>query len=207
MFVSVSTDEARDISYQAFSRLPQASLVIVDIVENRGRYFGARLATNDYIGHVHTKQSVYILGKMDGWREYLFRQLLGSEDQVRRICAMFQGDLNTGIICPQNYEHLPYRGNTWLSNKALGFEMCWRMGITDVPEGYFDCPAGSMFWARSRAIQALFSAGIKLTDFPVEAGHAGGSLAHCVERLLVLVARHAGYKPLILRDPSCYSGP
>lgn len=100
-----------------------------------------------------------------------------------------------------------YRGNTRLSNNASGFEMYWRMGITDVPEGYFDYPAGPMFWARRKAIQALFSAGIKLTDFPVEAGHADGSLAHCVERLLVLVAKHSGYKSLILRDPSCYSGP
>lgn len=40
--------------------------------------FGARLGTNDHIGHVHTKKSVYTRGKMDGWREYLFRQLLGS---------------------------------------------------------------------------------------------------------------------------------
>jgi lipopolysaccharide biosynthesis protein len=49
LFVSVSTDEARDICYQAFSRLPQASRIIVDVVENRDRdmtsmvcYFGAR---------------------------------------------------------------------------------------------------------------------------------------------------------------------
>ena len=208
LFVSVSTDEARDICYQAFSKLPQARRVIVDVVENRGRdiapmvcHFGARLATYDYICHLHTKKSVYTQGKMDGWREYLFHQLLGSEDQVRRIFSMFQSNPNAGIIYPQNYEHLPYWGNTWLSNRALGSQMCRQMGITDMPEGYFDYPAGSMFWARSKAIHNLFSAGIKLTDFPVEAGQADGSLAHCVERLLALVARHAGYAPLILRDP------
>jgi FMN phosphatase YigB (HAD superfamily)/glycosyltransferase involved in cell wall biosynthesis len=208
LFVSVSTDEAREICHQVFSKLPQASRVIVDVVENRGRdiapmvcHFGARLATYDYICHLHTKKSVYTQGRMADWREYLFRQLLGSEVQVRRIFSMFQGDPNAGIIYPQNYEYLPYWGNTWLSNRALGYQMCRRMGIADVPEGYFDYPAGSMFWARSKALQNLFSAGIKLTDFPSEVGQTDGSLAHCVERLLVLVAKHAGYKPLILADP------
>ncbi len=205
--VSVSTNEARDLCDRVFSRLPQAGRVIVDVVENRGRdiapmlcHFGARLATYDYVCHVHTKKSVYTHGKMAGWREYLFRQLLGSEDQVRRIFSMFRDDPTVGIIYPQNYEHLPYWGNTWLSNRALGARMCRQMGINDVPEGYFDYPAGSMFWARSQAIQHLFSADIRLTDFPQEAGQTDGSLAHCVERLLVLAATHAGYKPFILAD-------
>jgi FMN phosphatase YigB (HAD superfamily) len=208
LFVSVSTDEARDLCNRAFSRLPQAGCVIVDVVENRGRdiapmicHFGARLATYDYVCHVHTKKSVYTQGRMASWREYLFRQLLGSEDQVRRIFSIFEKNPSAGIIYPQNYEHLPYWGNTWLSNRVLGSQMCRQIGIKDVPEGYFDYPAGSMFWARSKAIQDLLSADIRLTDFPQEAGQTDGSLAHCVERLLVLVAKHTGYKPLILADP------
>lgn len=208
LFVSVSTEEARDICDRVFSQLPQAGRVTVDLVENRGRdiapmiyHFGARLATYDYICHVHTKKSVYSQGRMAGWREYLFRQLLGSEDQVRRIFSMFESNPSAGIIYAQNYEHLPYWGNTWLSNRVLGSQMCRQMGINDVPEGYFDYPAGSMFWARSKAIQNLFSADIRLADFPQEAGQTDGSLAHCVERLLVLVAKHAGYTPLILADP------
>uniref|UniRef100_UPI00307615BA rhamnan synthesis F family protein n=1 Tax=Candidatus Methylomirabilis sp. TaxID=2032687 RepID=UPI00307615BA len=208
LFISVSTDGARETCYQAFSELPRAGRVVVDVVVNRGRdiapmvcHFGATLATYDYICHVHTKKSVYTQGRMDGWREYLFRQLLGSEDQVRRIFSIFEKDPGAGIVYPQNYEHLPYWGNTWLSNRALGSRMCRQIGITDVPEGYFDYPAGSMFWARSKAIQKLFSADIQLTDFPEEAGQTDGSLAHCVERLLVLAVKQAGYKPLILADP------
>jgi FMN phosphatase YigB (HAD superfamily) len=208
LFVSVSNDEARDICHQAFAGLPQARRVIVDVVANRGRdiapmicHFGSRLATYDYICHLHTKKSMYAQGKMDGWLEYLLRQLMGSEDQVRRIFSMFQSDPRAGIIYPQNYEYLPYWGNTWLSNRTLGSQLCRQMGITDVPEGYFDYPAGSMFWARSEAIHNLFSANIRLTDFSEEAGQTDGSLAHCIERLLVLSARHAGYKPFILADP------
>lgn len=207
LFISVSTDEARDACRQAFSGLAQSGRVVVDVVPNRGRdiapmvcHFGARLATYDYICHLHTKKSAYTRGGMDGWREYLFRQLLGSEDQVRRIVSIFEKDQDAGIVYPQNYEHLPYWGNTWLSNRTLGSRMCRQMGITDMPEGYFDYPAGSMFWARSKAIQSLFSVDIQLTDFPEEAGQTDGSLAHCVERLLVLAVKHAGCKPLILAD-------
>lgn len=208
LFVSVSTDEARDSCCRAFSGLPRVGRVTVDVVENRGRdiaplicHFGAGLATYDYICHVHTKKSVYAQGRMNGWREYLFRQLLGTEDQIRRIFSVFEKDRGAGIIYPQNYAHLPYWGNTWLSNRALGFRMCRQMGITDMPDGYFDYPAGSMFWARGTAIQHLFSAGIRPTDFPEETGQTDGSLAHCIERLLALVVKHAGYKPLILQDP------
>lgn len=212
LFVSVPTDEAHDICYQAFSKLPQVSRVIVDVVENRGRdiapmvcHFGAQLAKYDYFCHIHTKKSIYTQGRMVGWREYLFRQLLGSEDQVRRIFSLLLNNPDAGIIYPQNYEHLPYWGNTWLSNRALGSRMCRQMGIKDVPEGYFDYPSGSMFWARSKAIQNLFSAGIKLADFPPEAGQTDGTLSHCIERLLPLAAKQAGYTPLILRDPFCPS--
>jgi FMN phosphatase YigB (HAD superfamily) len=106
------------------------------------------------------------------------------------------------MIYPQNYEHLPYWGNTWLANRALGMRMCRQMGITNAPEGYFDYPAGSMFWARGKAMQDLFSAGIRLTDFPQETGQTDGSLAHCVERLLALAAKHAGYTSCILADPA-----
>ena len=139
------------------------------------------------------------------WREYLFRQLLGSKDQVRRIFSLLINNPDTGIIYPQNYEHLPYWGNTWLSNRASGSRMCRQLGIEDMPEGYFDYPAGSMFWARSKAIQNLFSIGIVLADFSPEAGQTDGTLSHCIERLLPLVAKQAGYTTLILRDPFCPS--
>jgi glycosyltransferase involved in cell wall biosynthesis len=212
LFVSVPTDGARDICYQVFSKLPRVSRVIVDVVENRGRdiapmvcHFGAQLAKYVYFCHIHTKKSIYTQGRMVGWREYIFRQLLGSEDQVRRIFSLLLNNPDAGIIYPQNYEHFPYWGNTWLSNRALGSRMCRQMEIKDVPEGYFDYPAGSMFWARSKAIQNLFSAGIKLADFPPEAGQTDGTMSHCIERLLPLAAKQAGYTPLILRDPFCPS--
>jgi len=212
LFVSVPTDEACDICYQAFSKLPRVSRVKVDVVENRGRdiapmvcHFGAQLAQYDYFCHMHTKKSLYTQGRMVGWREYLFRQLLGNEDQVRRIFSLLVKNQDAGIIYPQNYEHLPYWGNTWLSNRASGSRLCRQMGIKEMPEGYFDYPAGSMFWARSKAIQNLFSSGIVLADFSPEAGQTDGTLSHCVERLLPLVAKQTGYTTLILRDPFCPS--
>src|SRR5690606_18313287 len=89
---------------------------------------------------------------------------------------------------------------TWLSNKALGQRLCRKLGIASAPSGYFDFPAGSMFWAQPKAIQPLFNAGFNIEDFPEEAGQNDATLAHSIERVFALVARQSGFNINILKD-------
>lgn len=209
LFISTTHEQAQFTCEQIFGRLRSVKRLEVRIAPNRGRdiapffcLFGAELANYDFLAHIHTKKSLHADGCMAGWREYLLRQLLGSEDQVRRIFALFKTDLNLGMVYPQSYRQFPYWGNTWLSNKPLGREWCRRLKIKEMPESYFDYPAGSMFWARTAGLRALFDAGITLTDFPEEAGQNDGTFAHCIERLLALVTRQAGLQVGILSDES-----
>lgn len=207
LFISTPHREAQAACEQAFIGLRRAQRVDVRLVANRGRdmapmvcIFNRDLAEYDIVAHVHTKKSLYTRGRLAGWRGYLLSQLIGSEDQVRRIFALFKNDNGIGIVYPQNFHRFPYWGNTWLSNRKQGKEWCRRLGIKGMPEGYFDYPAGSMFWARAAAIRGILEAGIVLEDFPEEAGQTDGTLAHCLERVLVLAARHAGFQAAILRD-------
>jgi FMN phosphatase YigB (HAD superfamily) len=207
LFVSTPHCEAQAACEHAFTGLSRAHQVVVRLVANRGRdmapmvsAFNRDLAEYDIVAHIHTKKSLYTRGRMAGWRGYLLSQLMGSEDQVRRIFGLFESDPKIGIVYPQNFHRFPYWGNTWLSNRNQGREWCRRLGIVDVPEGYFDYPAGSMFWARTAAIRGILDAGVALDDFPVEAGQTDGTLAHCLERMLVLAARRAGFQAAILRD-------
>jgi lipopolysaccharide biosynthesis protein len=62
-----------------------------------------------------------------------------------------------------------------------------------------------MFWARTEALQPLFKAHIKIEDFPEEAGQTDATLAHCIERLFVLVAKRSGLNTIILRDSKSMS--
>ena len=207
LFVSVASDAAIVSCKQAFGKLPQLGHLTVTIVPNRGRdiapmlcAFGAELMNYEFIAHIHSKKSLYNNGATDGWREYLLANLLGSDEQVRRIFSLLTGAEHVGFVYPQNFWRLPYMANTWLANQFMGRAWCQKLGIRYCPTGYFSFPAGSMFWARTEALRPLFDADLKLTDFLEETGQTDGTLAHCLERMLPLVTNHTGFKSAILLD-------
>jgi predicted HAD superfamily hydrolase len=207
LYVSVPNEEGIKVCHNVFLGLPKLGQLIIEQVPNKGRdiapmfcNFATHLKTYDYIAHLHSKKSLYNHGATEGWREYLCANLLGSEPRIRRIIGLMQGNSPRGIVYPQNYSLLPYQANSWLANKTAGSAWCARLGITNVPQGYFDFPAGSMFWAKSAALKPLFDVGITLSDFPNETGQTDGTFAHCLERLLVLTALKEGYQAAILQD-------
>lgn len=205
LFVSVRSEQAQRVCRKVFSGLPRLSRLEVRIVPNRGRdiapmfcEFGGELAKYDFIAHLHSKKSLYNKGATDGWRDYLFGALMGNEDRVRRIFALL--DSGVGMAFPQSYAAVPYMACTWLANRGTGGAWGHRLGIPDIPKGYFDFPVGSMFWARSEVLRPLFESGITLDDFEPEAGQTDGTLAHAMERLLGVVAEASGRPMAILRD-------
>ncbi len=207
LYLSVIDEEGAQTCRDVFTALPGCTKVVIRQVPNRGRdlgplfyAFGQELLQYDYIAHFHTKKSLYNRGATQGWRTYLCQALLGDSERIRRIFALMQGDSPHGIVYPQNYFRLPPWANTWLANREQGAIWCARLGITPMPRGYFDYPAGSMFWARRDALAPLLEAGLKATDFPEETGQTDGTLAHTLERLLGLVASRQGMPPGILQD-------
>jgi len=207
LFVSVTDSHGGDYCRAAFSALPLLNKLVIELVPNRGRdmapmfcTFGQRLKSYDYIAHLHSKKSLYNSGAAEGWRQYLCKSLLGSATEVRRIFSLLQDKQSYGIVYPQNYHMMPHWANTWLANRQLGAMWCSKLGILNVPTGYFDYPVGSMFWARSSALRPLFDANITLNDFPEEAGQKDGTFAHCLERLLVLAGQSQGFSAAIIKD-------
>ena len=207
LFISSHSKEIIDMCEYLYKDLPNLGKINLKQVENRGRNFaplfcafGEQLIHYDYIAHLHSKKSLYNKGATQGWREYLSDTLLGNEQQIRKIFRLLQNDELFGIVYPQNYHLLPYWANTWLANEALGRFWGSRLGIDNLPRGYFDYPAGSMFWAKVDALEPLFKAGITLDDFPEEAGQTDGTLAHALERLLVLCSLKQGLLPAIIKD-------
>jgi FMN phosphatase YigB (HAD superfamily) len=207
LYVSIPYGENLASYEAAFNGLQHCRTVLIKPVENRGRdlaplflTFGAELSKYAFLAHLHSKKSIYSNGATAGWREYLCNNLFGSEDRIRRIFKLMQGEQPRGIVYPQNYDSVPYWANTWLANRRLGQIWCGRLGISNIPRGYFDFPAGSMFWARGDALAPLFRAGIKLDDFTEESGDTDGTLAHCLERLFVLSSLSQNLAPAIIRD-------
>jgi predicted HAD superfamily hydrolase len=207
LFVSVTNDETLTLCQHAFKNLPFCDNRTIRCVANRGRdlapmfcTFAEELSKSTYLLHLHGKKSLYNKGATEGWREYLCKNLIGSKDRIRRIFTLLQNEEPYGILYPQNYELLPSWANTWLANQSLGRVWCARLGINDVPMGYFDFPASSMFWARTEALAPLFKAGIRLEDFPEETGQTDGTLAHTLERIFVLCSLKQGRPHGILRN-------
>lgn len=212
LYVSVPDEAARIHCSEVFSRLPLLEHLYCTIVPNQGRdiapmlcTFGEYLREYDFFAHAHGKKSLYNQGRTSGWREYLLDGLFGNREQISRIFSLLTGADNIGIVYPQTFVAVPYQAHTWLANRAMGAAWCDRLGINSVPSGYFDFPAGSMFWARGGALRSLFDAGIRLEDFPSESGQNDGTLAHCIERLLGLLPRARGYSSAILVDKSAPS--
>ena len=205
LFISVKDLEGEKACLFSFSKLKRCGKLKINIVVNRGRdiapmfcSFGDDLKEYDYIAHLHSKKSLYNAGATEGWRQYLCKYLLGSPISIKKILALLTS--GHGIVYPQNFSSLPYMANTWLSNKSIGQEWCARLGISSIPHGYFDFPAGSMFWARVDALSPLFNAEITLDEFAEESGQTDGTLAHCLERLLGLCVTKQGFPIGILRD-------
>jgi HAD superfamily hydrolase (TIGR01549 family) len=207
LYVSISEGENKEAYRSLFNDLERCDSVTIRTAPNRGRdsaplvcAFGRELASHAFIAHLHSKKSIYNKGATEGWREYLCNNLMGSEERIRRIFSLLQGDPPCGVVYPQNYAYLPYWANTWLANRGLAQAWCPRLGIREIPRGYFDYPASSMFWARSDALAPLFDAGISVEDFPEEAGQNDGTLAHFLERSFVLCSLSRGLPAGIIQD-------
>lgn len=207
LFVSVPNESVRQTCAQVLAKLPRQQAFTLEIVPNRGRdiapmlcTFGTQLQHYAFIAHIHTKKSLYNEGRTSGWRKYLLDGLLGSPESIRRIFTLLTGPEQVGMVYPQTYATVPYQAHTWLANRAEGERWCHRLGIGNAPAGYFDMPAGSMFWARTDALRPLFDAGISLEDFPPEMGQTDGTFAHTIERLLGVLPSASGWSLAVLRD-------
>jgi FMN phosphatase YigB (HAD superfamily) len=207
LFVSVTNKSAKQTCLEALRDLPRQNALVVEIVPNRGRdiapmfcTFGAQLTTYAFIAHIHTKKSLYNEGRTRGWREYLLDGLFGDPQSIRRIFRLLTDEKKIGMVYPQTYVAVPYYAHTWLANRTEGTRWCHQLGIGKVPSGYFDMPAGSMFWARTDALLPLFAAGLGWRDFPEEQGQTDGTLAHTIERLLGVIPPATDWSLAIMRD-------
>lgn len=206
LYVSARDEAGSRAVATAFNAIPQVSSVDVRVVPNVGRdiapfvvEFGPTLAEYDIVSHIQTKKSLYNNGSTDGWRESILHALFENPSRI----AFYLKTLQTaryGMIYPQCFYNLPYIANTWLANGGIAREWAPRFGLDKIPDGYFDFPVGSMFWARTDAIRPLLEAGIRWNDFPPEQGQTDGTLAHCIERMLGVVPTSRHYLHGVIRD-------
>ena len=199
LLVSIVDDTKKNLVQQKFQGLPHLEHCIVRVVPNRGRDvapfiigFGDILDDYEYVAHIHSKKSLYTGAEQQKWRDYLLDSLLGSREKIQKIFAEFVKNERLGIVYPRPSVNIPYMAFTWLSNRAVGMYLLSRLGVRPNATEYFDFSAGTMFWARTKAIHRIYSSGLRLDDFPEEKRQNDGTIAHAIERSLVLLVMDEG---------------
>lgn len=171
----------------------------IRIFENRGRdiapkFVGFRdiYAAYDFVLFLHTKKSLHTEG-LDRWRPFLLEALAGTPQIVASIFELFHHVPRLGVIAPRNFAPIR-RYMVWGENFDNCRALAQRMGMTLKPYSPLDFAAGSMFWARTKALAPLLDLNLSFADFGEETGVIDGTLAHAIERMIFYTCERAGYR-------------
>jgi lipopolysaccharide biosynthesis protein len=141
----------------------------------------------NYICKIHSKKSLH-RENGEAWRGDIYQKLLGSRETIVDILDTFHANQDIGIICPKG--HLLDIAYFWGTNKETVHALASEFGLNmqgNEQDSDYKFVAGSMFWARTKALEVL--ADMQLQDrFEDEKGQVDGTLAHAIERLMTLVA-------------------
>ncbi len=156
--------------------------------------FGARLVRYDIVGHFHTKRTDHNK-YLANWRREMLELLIGSDEsgaQVARILGLLRADAK--VVYPEGQKYYIKDESGWSANRALAgrlLDIHTSLSIEDFPQ--VDFPEGSMFWAQARCLREFLQLPLTYEDFPAEPIPADGTLAHALERLiLVFASLHPG---------------
>ncbi|PPF43918.1 hypothetical protein C5B85_12295 [Pseudoclavibacter sp. AY1F1] len=197
VYVSTDTDEKAAQLREIF---PEA---IVRVFANRGTDvypkiygFAAEHADHDVVLHLHTKRSAHS-SHLANWLPFLLDCLLPSVGGVNAILGAFASTPSLGMVSPSHFPSLGAATN-WGPNRAIAEVLTWGRGWPNLPEnGRLIFPAGSMFWARSNALEPLQRLEIPLAAFD-DVYRPDGTVAHAVERLLGVSCEAAGLQQLVV---------
>lgn len=199
LFLSVPEGSDASLHRSRFgSALALAREVVAEVVPNRGRdlaplitQFGERLVSYDVVGHFHTKKSPH-QETLSGWFDELLSSLCGSKSGVSQIFALFAEDAK--VIYPAGTRVASWDRTGWSDNTDLAAALLAKHTSLDIKDfEHLEFVQGSMFWAKGECLQEFLTLPLSYEDFAEEPIAADATLAHALERLvLVFSTLHEG---------------
>ena len=205
LYISIIYQKKYDYIKNYIKKFSKATHFEILIVKNKGRDvlpFLTQIKTKyrfyKYICHIHTKKTKY--SKKIGflWRNYLYNNLLGNIKIVSEILFDFEKNKKLGFIFPETYigvlkfsllvTNLTTSWMEFLASKL--FPNC-KLG------GFFDFPAGNMFWSKTAAIYQIFTNDL-VEYYPNESAKNKFTIMHGIERIWLYLVKFNYFKYKII---------
>ena len=196
LFITCTDDSVLNECGKVFKRDQKINKIKIKKTPNRGRNlgpllveFGHEICGYDLFCHLHSKKSLYSGREQTAWANYLIEYLIGDSTVVWNIIKIFDAYKNYGVYFPVTFWSLPCWANHWLKNKPFAAKLFEKIGEFSINKDFFPYPAGSMFWARPKAIEDILKKKWVYDDFPIEPLPNDGSTLHALERSISLVSK------------------
>jgi GT2 family glycosyltransferase len=170
----------------------------IRVIENNGRDVAPRLGAFcdiyprfDYVLQIDIKKSLRTLEGM-GELEQIFNDLLGSEEIVSSIFEAFGRNPRLGVVAPRYFPDAEPIG--WGVSYDLCAHLAQGLGFELKPEDPVEFPAGSIFWARTRALKPLLDLARESRGFEPGRCEDDATAGHAVGRMICYCAQLAGYQ-------------
>ena len=209
LFLTTTSDGSADILLAA-TRDYDGGRVVVDVGPNTGRDIYSFLhvlkahicGKYEFVGHLHGKRSMHMQmfdSKFgDQWRRFLWEHLLGpTYSAADGIVDAMRRDETLGLVFPENGFLVG-----WEKNAESSAALALRLGMQRPLPAYIEFGAGTMFWARTAALDMLVRADFCEAEMPAEPLPLDGTILHALERMLPLLCEEAGYRYATTHIPS-----
>ena len=131
---------------------------------------------------------------MTHWSNYLIEYLLRDKSILSSALDIMESNQNYGLYYPVTYWAMPEWVNHLLKNKHSCLDYLMRNGMTQDVDDFIPYPVGSMFIAKSSALEPLLKKNWEYDDFPSEPIPADGTFLHALERLLPFIVKSTGHQ-------------
>ena len=200
LYITTTSLDKKKVIQNYIEEFSKSNYYNIKIIENRGRDVLPMLIQlkniikkYKYICHIHSKKTIYNPKYGNDWRQYLYENLLGSNEIIGEILFDFEYFNKLGFIFPEtfyesirctwNIKHKHRNNINYLLNIFFpGFKMGKKL----------DYPAGNMFWAKVDAIYQIFDLTI-YSKFPEEKKISPYTIMHGIERIWLYLVKLNGY--------------
>ena len=205
LYISIIYPEKYEQLKNYIKQFSKANYFEILIVENKGRDilpFLTQIQTKyrfyKYLCHIHTKKSKHSPTTGNLWRNYLYNNLLGNNKIISTIIFDFEKNKKLGFIFPETFYRIIkfYFLQSNGTKKWMEF-LAYKLFPNCKIDGFFDFPAGNMFWSKIAAIYQIFTHNLS-KYFANEQDQVGDTIMHAIERIWLYLVKFNHFKYKII---------